>query len=68
MRFVFVLIRVLLCATTAEAQQALPANPPNLPHYVAGPSWFPSVLRPYQQELIRPPVMENGAQAGRIRA
>src|SRR3989442_4140272 len=24
-----------------------------------GPSWFPTILRPYQQELIKPLVMEN---------
>jgi len=24
-----------------------------------GPSWFPTILKPYQQELIKPLVMEN---------
>src|SRR5207253_5020703 len=59
MKFVCVLISVSLCVTTAQAQQQLKASPPNLPHYTTGPSWFPSLLKPYQQELIRPLIMEN---------
>src|SRR6266566_9738333 len=59
MKFVCVLISVSLCVTTAQAQQELKASPPNLPHYTTGPTWFPSVLTPYKQEPIRPPVMEN---------
>src|SRR5438094_221407 len=59
MKFVCVLISVSLCVTTAQAQQEIKASPPNLPHYTTGPTWFPSVLTPYKQEPIRPPVMEN---------
>src|SRR5947199_1820304 len=59
MKFVCVLISVSLCVTTAQEQQELKASPPNLPHYMTGPSWFPSVFSPYKQEPIRPPVMEN---------
>src|SRR5947207_5974694 len=59
MKFACVLISVSLCVTTAQAQQEIKASPPNLPHYTTGPTWFPSVLTPYKQEPIRPPVMEN---------
>src|SRR6266566_3475549 len=59
MKFVFVLIVTVLSATTAQAQQAVTSNPPNLPTYIMGPSWFPTVFKPYQEGLIRPLVMEN---------
>jgi outer membrane protein len=59
MKFVYVLIVTCLSATAAQAQQAVSSNPPNLPNYISGPSWFPGVLKPYQQELVKPPVMEN---------
>src|SRR5438046_9934195 len=59
MKFVCVLISVSLCVTAAQEQQELKASPPNLPHYMTGPTWFPSVFSPYKQEPIRPPVMEN---------
>src|SRR5207247_4765835 len=59
MKFVCVLISVSLCVTTAQAQQELKASPPNLPHYMTGPTWFPSVFSPYKQEPVRPPVMED---------
>src|SRR5262245_28643735 len=59
MKSVFVLIAILLTATTIQAQQAIKSNPPNLPNYQFGPSWFPTVFKPYQQDPIRQPVMEN---------
>jgi len=59
MKSVFVLIAILLLATTIQAQQAIKSNPPNLPNYQFGPSWFPTVFKPYQQDPIRQPVMEN---------
>src|SRR5262245_38639879 len=59
MRLACVLIPTLLSVTTAQAQQAIRSNPPNLPNYRLGPTWFPTVFKPYQQGLIRPPVMEN---------
>src|SRR5947209_17468417 len=49
MKLFCVLVATLLSVTTAEAQQ----------NYIAGPSWFPGVLKPYQQESIKPLVMEN---------
>ena len=58
MKLVRVLMSILLSVTAARAQQAITSTP-NLPSYMAGPSWFPSVLKPYQQELVKPPVMEN---------
>lgn len=58
MKFVSVLTSLLVLASAAQAQQAITATP-NLPSYIAGPSWFPAVLKPYQQELVKPPVMEN---------
>src|SRR5436190_7488270 len=48
MKRICVLIAVLLSATTTQAQQ-----------FITGPSWFPGVFKPYQQEALRPPVMEN---------
>src|SRR5262247_4588199 len=59
MRLACVLIATLLSVTTAQAQQAIRSNPPILPNYRLGPTWFPTVFKPYQQGLIRPPVMEN---------
>src|SRR5437660_4736518 len=59
MKFVCVLIATLLAVTTAHAQQAIRANPPSLPNYITGPSWFPTVLKPYQPGPVKPPVMEN---------
>ena len=59
MRLACVLIATLLSVTTAQAQQAIRSNSPNLPNYRLGPTWFPTVFKPYQQGLIRPPVMEN---------
>src|SRR5579862_8361351 len=58
MKLVSVSMSLLLFVTAAQAQQAITSTP-NLPSYMAGPSWFPSVLKPYQQELVQPPVMEN---------
>jgi outer membrane protein TolC len=58
MKGVSVLLAVLLSVTAVQAQQAI-TSAPNLPNYIAGPSWFPGVLKPYQQTLVRPPVMEN---------
>src|SRR5215831_10075282 len=57
MKFACVLIATLLSVTTIQAQQAIRSNP--LPNYILGPNWFPTVLKPYQQRLIRPPVTEN---------
>jgi outer membrane protein TolC len=59
MKFVSVLMATLLCATAAQAQQAIAPNPPALPSYIMGPNWFPTVFKPYQQTSIRPLVMEN---------
>jgi outer membrane protein TolC len=59
MKFVFVLIATVLAAATLQAQQAITSNPPNLPSYLAGPSWFPTVLKPYQEGMIRTPSTEN---------
>jgi outer membrane protein TolC len=59
MKFVFVLIAMTLLVTTAQAQQAITSSPSNLPSYIMGPSWFPTVLKPYQEGLIRTPAMEN---------
>jgi outer membrane protein len=52
------LIAALLSAVPAEAQQGIQSNP-RLPSYLMGPSWFPTVLKPYQEGLVRPPVLEN---------
>jgi outer membrane protein TolC len=59
MKSIFVLIATVLAATTLQAQQAITSNPPNLPSYLTGPSWFPTVLKPYQEGMIRKPTMEN---------
>src|SRR6266478_4902331 len=59
MKFVCVLMATLLSATAVQAQQAIAPNPSILPNYIMGPSWFPTILKPYQQELVKPPVMEN---------
>src|SRR2546425_7411834 len=59
MKFVCVLMAMLLSATAVQAQQAIAPNPSILPNYIMGPSWFPTILKPYQQELIKPLVMEN---------
>ena len=59
MKFVFVLIATVLAAATLQAQQAVVSNPPNLPSYLTGPSWFPTVLKPYQEGIVRTPTMEN---------
>jgi len=59
MKLVCVLMATLLSATAAQAEQAIAPNPPALPTYIMGPSWFPSVFKPYQEGLIRPLVMEN---------
>src|SRR6267142_2204227 len=59
MKFVCVLMATLLSATAVQAQQAIAPNPSILPNYIMGPSWFPTILKPYQQELIKPLVMEN---------
>src|SRR5882672_1575012 len=53
------LMIALLFATAAQGQQAITPNPSALPNYITGPTWFPTVFKPYQQELIRPLVMEN---------
>ena len=58
MKLVSVLISILLLVTAVQAQQGITATP-SLPSYIAGPSWFPGVLKPYQQELVKPPIMEN---------
>src|ERR1051326_5643511 len=58
MKFAFGLIATVLAATTLQAQ-ALTSTQPGLPSYVTGPSWFPTVLKPYQQGLVRTPTMEN---------
>src|SRR6267142_1515934 len=59
MKFVCVLMAMLLSATAVQAQEAIAPNPSILPNYIMGPSWFPTILKPYQQELIKPLVMEN---------
>src|SRR5947209_4825127 len=73
MKFVFVLSATILLVTTAQAQQAITSSPSNLPNYIMGPSWFPTVLKPYQEGLIRTPAMENSPRlhdlirAGKLR-
>jgi hypothetical protein len=59
MKFFFVLIAMLLPVAAAQAQQAIRSDSQNLPNYITGPSWFPSVLKPYQTEPIKAPVTEN---------
>src|SRR5437867_13152528 len=59
MKFFGVLMPIFISPTAAHAQQAISPNAPALPSYTTGPTWFPSVLTPYKQEPIRPPVMEN---------
>src|SRR5437867_10165151 len=59
MKLVCVLMATLLSATAAQAQQGIASNPSSLPNYIMGPSWFPTVFKPYQQGLIRPLIMEN---------
>lgn len=59
MKRIYILVALLLSAATARAQQPIQTNAPGLPNYLMGPGWFPSVLKPYEQETIRPPVMEN---------
>jgi outer membrane protein TolC len=59
MKFVFVLIATVLAAATLQAQQAITSNPSNLGSHLTGPSWFPTVLKPYQEGVIRTPTMEN---------
>jgi outer membrane protein TolC len=58
MKFFLALMSMFLSVTAAQAQQAITSTP-NLPNYIAGPSWFPSVLKPYQQEVVKPPATEN---------
>jgi outer membrane protein TolC len=59
MKWAFVLIATILSVTRAEAQQAITASPSALPSYITGPSWFPTVFKPYQEGLIRTPTLEN---------
>src|SRR5256712_3188565 len=59
MKFVRVSMAALFSETSVQAQQAIGPNPSILPNYIMGPSWFPTILKPYQQELIKPLVMEN---------
>ena len=59
MRLVYVLMAMLLSPTASQAQQAIAPNPAPLPSYITGPTWFPTVLKPYQQSEIRPFIMEN---------
>ena len=59
MKLVSAMIVALLFVTAAQGQQAITSNPSTLPNYIMGPNWFPTVLKPYQQGLIRPLIMEN---------
>ena len=59
MKLTLVLIVTVFCVTAVQAQQAITSNPPNLPSYVTGPSWFPTVLKPYQPGMIRTTTTEN---------
>ncbi len=56
---IFVTVLLLLDVTTAQAQQAIKANPPILPSYTVGPTWFPTIFKPYETELIKPVDIEN---------
>jgi outer membrane protein TolC len=58
MKLFLALLSMFLSVTAAQAQQAITSTP-NLPNYIAGPSWFPSILKPYQQEVVQPPATEN---------
>src|ERR1041385_6824164 len=53
------LIVTVLCVTTAQAQQAIGSNTSNSPNYLRGPSCSPSVLKPYQQDMVKPLSLEN---------
>src|SRR4029077_17002484 len=59
MKFTLVLIVTVACVATVQAQQTITSNGSSLPNYIAGPSWFPTVLKPYQEGLLRTPTMEN---------
>src|SRR6516225_4309589 len=59
MKLVCAFIAMLFLVSTLQAQQAIRSNPSNLPNYMSGPSWFPGVLKPYRQESVRAPLMEN---------
>src|SRR6516162_9670696 len=59
MKLVCALIATLFLVSTLQAQQAIRSNPSSLPNYMSGPSWFPGVLKPYRQESVRAPLMEN---------
>jgi outer membrane protein TolC len=59
MKLVFVLIAITIFATAAQAQQAITPSGSTLPSYTAGPPWFPTVFKPYQEGLIRTPTLEN---------
>src|ERR1051326_8690317 len=59
MKLVSMLIAIALSVTTAQPQQAITSNSPSWPRYITGPSWFPTVLKPYRPEPVKPPVMEN---------
>ena len=59
MKLILLLIVTVICVATVQAQQAVTSNAPNLPNYITGPSWFPSVLKPYQEGPVKPPTLEN---------
>ena len=59
MKLICMLIATALSVTAAQAQQATRSNTSNEPNYLQGPSWFPSVLKPYQQETVKPLTLEN---------
>lgn len=56
---VFVVTLLFLAGSAVEAQQALEASKQNVPSFLTGPNWFPTIFKPYQPEPIRPPIMEN---------
>src|ERR1041385_2798974 len=60
-RFLFPGLFVLYFSAVpqVQGQQAITSNPRNLPTYISGPDWFPSVLKPYQQEMVPAPILEN---------
>jgi outer membrane protein TolC len=55
-----VLPQVLLMAQTPEDSKA------EIVDYSRGPSWFPSVLRPYQEQKVLPLVLESSPRLGSL--
>jgi outer membrane protein len=59
MKITLVLIVIVGCVATVQAQQTITSSATTLPNYTTGPRWFPTVLKPYQEGMIRTPTLEN---------